>query len=59
MYAVPIPLLSALSGTLIGKWYSKFDESAAIAANFVASFLVLVPLGLIYLYANSELHSDG
>jgi hypothetical protein len=58
MYAVPIPLLSALSGTLIGKWYSKFDESAAIAANFVASSLVLVPLGLVYLYVNSELHSD-
>ena len=58
IYAVPIPLLSALSGTLIGTWYSKFDESAAIAANFVASSLVLVPLGLIYLYVNSELHSD-
>jgi hypothetical protein len=58
IYAVPIPLLSALSGTLIGKWYSEFDESAAIAANFVASSLVLVPLGLVYLYVNSELRSD-
>jgi hypothetical protein len=58
IYAVPIPLLSALSGTLIGKWYSEFDESAAIAANFVASSLVLVPLGLIYLYVKSELRSD-
>lgn len=58
IYAVPIPLLSALSGTLIGKWFSKYDESAAIAANFVASSLVLVPLGIVYLAINSELRSD-
>jgi drug/metabolite transporter (DMT)-like permease len=58
IYAVPIPLLSALSGTLIGKWFSKYDESAAVAANFVASSLVLVPLGIVYLAINSELRSD-
>jgi hypothetical protein len=34
LYAIPVPICSALSGTLICKWFAKYDESAAIAANF-------------------------
>jgi drug/metabolite transporter (DMT)-like permease len=57
-YAIPIPLLSALGGTLIGKWFAKYDESAAIAANFVATSSVLIPVTIVILYLRSELFPD-
>jgi drug/metabolite transporter (DMT)-like permease len=44
MYALPMPAFFALSGTLVYRWFSDFDEPAAIAANFVVSSLVLIPL---------------
>jgi drug/metabolite transporter (DMT)-like permease len=44
IYALPMPAFFALSGTLIYKWFSDFDEPAAIAANFVMPALVLIPL---------------
>jgi len=44
IYAVPVPIFFALSGTLVFKWFSEFDETAAIAANFVVSSLVLIPI---------------
>ena len=56
LYAVPVPICSALGGTLIGKWFSKFDESAAVAANFFVSACVLVPAVGFILYLRSELH---
>jgi drug/metabolite transporter (DMT)-like permease len=46
-YAIPIPIFFALSGTLVGKWFSEFDESAAIAANFVVSSFILIPSILV------------
>jgi drug/metabolite transporter (DMT)-like permease len=58
IYAIPIPIFSALGGTLIGKWFSKYDESAAIAANFIVSTSALIPVTLIILYERSELPSD-
>jgi presenilin-like A22 family membrane protease len=33
VYAIPVPLCSALGGTLVGKRFGSYDESAAIAAN--------------------------
>ena len=53
-YAIPIPIFFALSGSLVGKWFSDFDKSAAIAANFVVSSFVLIP-SIILL---SHLHPD-
>jgi drug/metabolite transporter (DMT)-like permease len=52
IFAIPIPIFYALSGTLVGKWFSDFDESATIAANFLFSGTILVPATLIigYLY---------
>jgi drug/metabolite transporter (DMT)-like permease len=47
IYAVPTPIFFALSGTLVFKWFSEFDEQAAIAANFVVSSLVLVPVAFV------------
>ena len=43
VYAVPVPICSALSGTLVGKWFGKHDKSGTIAVNFLLSGLVVVP----------------
>jgi drug/metabolite transporter (DMT)-like permease len=56
LYAIPVPICSALGGTLICKWFAKYDESAAIAANFFVSALVLIPAAGFFLYWRSELH---
>jgi drug/metabolite transporter (DMT)-like permease len=47
IYALPMPALFALSGTLVYRWFAEFDESAAIAANFVVSSLVLIPIATL------------
>src|ERR1700677_1284906 len=47
IYAIPMPIFFALSGTLVHKWFSKFDEGAAIAANFLISALILIPSTLV------------
>jgi drug/metabolite transporter (DMT)-like permease len=46
IYALPAPIFFALNGTLVFKWFSEFDEPAAIAANFVVSSLVLIPVAV-------------
>ena len=53
-YAIPIPIFFALSGTLVCRWFSNFDEAAAIAANFVVSSFVLIPTTLFILYMHSN-----
>jgi drug/metabolite transporter (DMT)-like permease len=58
IYAVPVPICSALGGTLIGKWFTKYDESGTIAANFLVSTSVLIPITLLLLYSRSELRFD-
>jgi drug/metabolite transporter (DMT)-like permease len=55
IYAIPIPVFSALGGTLIGKWFSKYDEAAAIAANFLVSTGILIPATFLLLYERSEI----
>jgi len=56
VYAIPIPVLSALGGTLVGKWFSKYTESAAIAANFLVPATVLIPSTTFILARRSELN---
>ena len=56
LYAIPVPVCSALGGTLVGKWFAQYDEAAAIAANFCVSALVLVPTAGFVLYQQSDLH---
>ena len=56
LYAIPVPICSALGGTLVCKWFVKYDESAAIAANFFVSALVLLPAAGFVLYWRSDLH---
>jgi hypothetical protein len=55
LYAIPVPICSALGGTLVCKWFAKYDESAAIAANFFVSALVLIPVAGFILYWRSRL----
>ena len=43
LYAIPVPICSALGGTLVCKWFAKYDESATIAANFLVSLFSLSP----------------
>jgi hypothetical protein len=47
LYAAPIPILYALSGTLIGRWFDKCDPAAVVAVNFVTSAAVLAPVALV------------
>jgi drug/metabolite transporter (DMT)-like permease len=58
VYAIPVPLCSALGGTLVGKWLAKYDESAAIAANFLFGNVLLIPACLFILYRRNELQFD-
>ena len=56
LYAIPVPICTALGGTLVCKWFAKYDEFAAIAANFFVSAVILIPLVGFFLYWRSELH---
>jgi drug/metabolite transporter (DMT)-like permease len=58
VYAIPVPLCSALGGTLVGKWLAKYDESAAIAANFLFGNVLLIPACVFFLYWRNELQFD-
>jgi hypothetical protein len=59
VYAIPIPLASALGGTLIGKWFAKYEESAAVAVQFFVANVLLIPSTVFILYQRSELRFDG
>jgi hypothetical protein len=56
LYAIPVPICTALGGTLVCKWFAKYDESAAIATNFLVSALVLIPSTGFILYRQHALH---
>src|SRR6202161_2201223 len=58
VYALPVPLCSALGGTLVGQWFAKYNESAAIAANFLFANTILIPSCLFILYRRNELNFD-
>ena len=57
IYALPMPAFFALSGTLVYRWFSDFDETAAIAANFVVSSLVLISLAAFTSDFGQALHA--
>jgi hypothetical protein len=59
IYAVPVPICSALGGTLIGRWFAKYQESAAVAANFFVANVLLIPTTVVILYRRSELAFDA
>jgi drug/metabolite transporter (DMT)-like permease len=53
--ALPVPVLWALSGSLVGKWFADVDESACIAVTFLTAAAVVVPVTLGVAYAQSGL----
>jgi drug/metabolite transporter (DMT)-like permease len=53
--ALPVPVLWALSGSLVGKWFADVDESACIAVTFITAAVVVVPVTLAVAYAQSSL----
>jgi drug/metabolite transporter (DMT)-like permease len=57
-YAVPLPIFFALSGTLVGRWFSKFEEPASIAVMFVLSAVILIPGALLVSYLRSESYTN-
>ena len=59
LYIIPVPICSALGGTLIGRWFAKYEESAAVAANFFVANVVLIPTAVFILYRRSELQFDA
>ncbi len=59
VYALPVPICTALGGTLIAKWFGKYDESAAIASNFLFANVLVIPATLFILYRRGELAFDG
>jgi drug/metabolite transporter (DMT)-like permease len=48
-FAIPVPLFTALSGTLIGVWFKDYREPASIAAALLAPAIVLIPACSLYL----------
>jgi drug/metabolite transporter (DMT)-like permease len=59
IFAVPVPILYALSGSLVGKWFADFDDSATLAATFLTGAVVLIPATVIYAYAHSDLQLNS
>ncbi len=59
LYILPVPICSALGGTLIGGWFAKYQESAAVAANFFVANVILIPATVFILYRRSELAFDA
>ena len=53
--ALPVPVLWALSGSFVGKWFSDLDKSACIAVTFAMAAAVVVPVTLAIAYAQSGL----
>ena len=53
--ALPVPVLWALSGSFVGKWFSDFDEYACIAVTFAMAAVIVVPVTLAIAYAQGGL----
>ena len=54
-FAIPVPLFTALSGTLVGLWFKDYSDSAAISSALIFSAVALIPIVALYLW----LHGDG
>ena len=59
IYALPAPIFFALSGTLVFKWFSKFDELGRHAANFTVSSLILIPVAVATSNFGAELSEQS
>ena len=59
VYALPVPICTALGGTLIAKWFGRYDEGAAIASNFLFANVLLIPTTLVVLDRRGEVFFNG
>ena len=58
--ALPVPILWALSGTFVSKWFSDFDDYACIAVTFTMAAVVVIPVTLaIYSQSGLQLTTDA
>jgi hypothetical protein len=57
--AIPVPICTTLAATLVGKWFGKYDESAAITANFLFANAVMIPATLALLFWQGRFTSAG
>ena len=53
-FAIPVPLCTALNGTLVGVWFNNRRDEAAIAAALIAPALALIPLIGLYLLVRGD-----
>ena len=51
-FAIPVPLFTALSATLVGFWFKDYDQGAAVAAALFTPPLLTLPVCAIYLATN-------
>jgi hypothetical protein len=54
LFALPIPIFTVLSASLIAKWFSGLNESGAVAANILVGCVVLIPVTVALLIARGE-----
>jgi hypothetical protein len=59
LWIIPVPICSALGGTLMHRWFARYEESATVAANFFVANIVLIPATVVILYLRSELEFDA
>jgi hypothetical protein len=54
LFALPIPIFTVLSASLIAKWFSNLNESGAVAANILIGCVILIPVTVGLLIARGE-----
>jgi len=54
LFALPIPIFTVLSASLMVKWFSNLNVSGAVAANILVGCIVLIPSTVILLIARNE-----
>ena len=53
-FAIPVPIFTALSGSLIEVWFPKKRDSAALAASLLFSSGLMIPACALYLWLSGE-----
>ena len=54
LFALPIPIFTVLSASLMSKWFSDLNASGVIAANILVGCAVLIPVTAMLLIARGE-----
>jgi hypothetical protein len=54
LFALPIPIFTVLSASLIAKWFSNLNESGAVAANILVGCVILIPVTMVLLITRGE-----